>query len=780
MTFSNSATRLTAALVLSAVATAAAAQTSPPATPAAPVAAASAPRPAAAAAPAQQVQITGSRENDTEQRRQSPSAKIIVGREEIDKFGDANIGEVLRRLPGVTTPGPPGRGGPPRLRGLGNNFTQFLIDGQRVPPGFSLESLSPEQVERIEILRAPTAETGARAIAGTINIITREGFKRRLNDLRLGFGYENGKLSPGMNWSHNDNAGNLNYTLSASAFRPMRESTGSSRTTVADVANVAAGSLLEDRSTQSVTEDKRVGLNLNGRLMWRLGEGGDSLALTPSVFHSSASSDVRFVLDQALRRLGTPVFYDTATSRGETSFTNARLGAQWRQRIDNVRYELNGGAGMFRNDNDTLRLENLKSSATPLRTLQDTGSTREKSLNMTLKATALVGGTPERAGSEHTLVGGGEIDAQQRTEVRSSLQNGVPLLSDFGDDLKASSLRLAAYAQDEWSITPQWGVYGGLRWEGITTRGDAGTAGGARPTHRSSVWTPLFQTVWKPDPKSRDQIRLALTRSYRSPTLGNLIARPTINRDYPVSGPNRETSPDTAGNPDLKPELATGIDLAVERYLSGGGVLSVNLFHRNISNLMRGVTTLETVSWSPVPRYVRRMRNIGNATTSGIEMEAKFRLDQLVTGAPGVEMRGNLSLFDSKVSAVPGPNNRLDQQAKATANIGADYRVRGTPFTFGGNANWGAGQHHQARPRPVRHHQHQDGVGRLRAVDHQPGHGPSPAGQQLEPARLRHHQPERHAHPHRQRTHHGAQHRAELRELAAAAGIEAVVALADV
>lgn len=682
-----------AALVLSAIATAAAAQTPTPtptaatASPPPPAAAASAPRPAAAApAAAQQVQITGSRENDAEQRRQSPSAKIIVGREEIDKFGDANIGEVLRRLPGVTTPGPPGRGGPPRLRGLGNNFTQLLIDGQRVPPSFSLEGLSPEQVERIEILRAPTAETGARAIAGTINIITREGFKRRLNDLRLGVGFENGKLSPGLNWSHNDNAGKLTYTLSASAFRPMRENSNDTRTTVSDV---ASGGLLEDRTNRSVTEDQRFGLNLNGRLMWRLGEAGDSFSLQPSVFHSSAKSDGRFVLDQALRRPSTPVFYDTATSHTDSSFTNARLAGQWRQRIDDVRYELNGGTGSFRSDNDTLRLENLKPFSTPLRTLQDTSRVRENAVNLTLKATSLVGGTPEKAGTEHTLVGGGEIDAAQRTETRSSLQNGLPLLADFGDDLKASSLRLAAYVQDEWNLTPQWGAYAGLRWEGITTRGDAGDAGGgARPTNRSSVWTPLFQTVWKPDPKSRDQVRLALTRSYRSPTLGNLIARPTINRDYPVNGPNRETSPDTAGNPDLKPELATGIDLALERYLSSGGVLSVNLFHRNITDLMRGVTTLESVSWSPVPRYVRRMRNIGDATTSGVEMEAKFRLDQLVSGAPGVEMRGNLSLFDSKVSAVPGPDNRLDQQAKATANIGADYRLRGTPFTVGGNANW--------------------------------------------------------------------------------------------
>jgi outer membrane receptor for ferrienterochelin and colicins len=144
--------------------------------------------PAAAASAPQQVEITGARQSDTEQRRQSTAAKIVIGREEIERFGDSTVGEVLKRLPGVTMPGPPGRGGGPRMRGLGAGYTQLLIDGQRVPPGFSIETLTPEQIERIEILRAPTAETGARAIGGTINIITREGFRRRLNDLRTGFG----------------------------------------------------------------------------------------------------------------------------------------------------------------------------------------------------------------------------------------------------------------------------------------------------------------------------------------------------------------------------------------------------------------------------------------------------------------------------------------------------------------------------------------------------------------------------------------------------------------
>ncbi len=80
--------------------------------------------------------------------------------------------------------------------------------------------------------------------------------------------------------------------------------------------------------------------------------------------------------------------------------------------------------------------------------------------------------------------------------------------------------------------------------------------------------------------------------------------------------------------------------------------------------------------------------NIGYVTTSGIELEAKFRLDQLIAAAPRVEMRSNLSPYTSRVKSVPGPDNRLDQQAKATGNIGADNRLRGLPFTLDGNLNW--------------------------------------------------------------------------------------------
>jgi iron complex outermembrane receptor protein len=201
----------------------------------------------------------------------------------------------------------------------------------------------------------------------------------------------------------------------------------------------------------------------------------------------------------------------------------------------------------------------------------------------------------------------------------------------------------------------------------------------------------LLHAVWKPDPKGRDQVRFSLTRSYRSPPLQSLIAKPSVNTRYPIPGPNTPTQPDRAGNPDLKPELATGIDIAVERYLSGSGLLSANVFRRNISNYMRAVTTLETCPYATSPRYVLRQQNIGDAVTQGIELEAKFRVSELWEEAPRIDVRANASFFRSQVKEVPGPDNRLDQQPDYTANVGLDYRFRGVPLMIGGNLNWTPG-----------------------------------------------------------------------------------------
>ncbi len=599
-----------------------------------------------------------------QERRQSTAAKIVIGRDEIDRFGDSTVGEVLKRLPGITLQGAPGRGGAIRMRGLGSGYTQILLDGERLPPGFSIDTLTPEQIERIEILRAPTAETGARAIAGTINIITREGFKKRLNNLRLGTGYENGRWQPGISWTHNDSIDRLIYNISLSAFQNDRDSE-STTTTVRENLGVVPATTVVTRET-SESHDKRRGLHATGRLQWR-GDKGASLVLMPMLIYAETDN----TSSSRLTRDGAAAPFDRSTGSTDGHYANARLNGQWNQQIEGAgRVELKGGLSQGRWRGRVQRsLIRDDGSALPAgyRYTDDINTSRGSTVTLGSKYTSLLA-------NDHSLVAGAELENNRSREEHTQSD-------ETGDDFLASALRVAAYVQDEWNLTPQWAVHAGLRWEGIRTRASALQAGASLGefTNRSSVWTPLFHAVWKPDPKSRDQLRLSLTRSYRSPTVQNLIARPR------QSTLNSETRPDRAGNPNLRPELATGVDVAVERYLAGGGILSASLFHRNISDYMRSVTTLEAT------RYVARMQNVGDAVTQGIELEAKMRLSDVVADAPPIDLRVNASVFQSRVKDVPGPDNRLDQQAAGTVNLGADYRFRGTPITLGGNLNWTPG-----------------------------------------------------------------------------------------
>ena len=606
-----------------------------------------------------QVEVRGNRNNDSEMRRESSVAKIIIGREEIQKQGDANLGEVLKRLPGVTVQGAPGRGGAIRMRGLGGGFTQILLDGERLPPGFSVDTLLPEQVERIEILRAPTAETGARAIAGTINIVLREGQRAVPDDLKITRSHEHGHESTLINWVHNLNIRPMTGTLTVSLTDQYRPDESSS---------VITSNVLGDSTRLNESLGRRQAVHANARLQWR-GEQGKTLTLTPFVVYSDFASNG---LIQANRLDSGGLVSESAQTLNQSRFAMARLNGQWTQRLSaDDRLEVRFGAGQSEFDmrmDQTLTPPNA--SPVLLRNTSQFQNFVDRSGSLSSKWTRAMD-------NGHQVVSGLELEGVRRVEEA----RGV--LDDSAGDLTARTLRWAAYAQDEFNINRHWSAHTGLRYETITTE-SSDTSG--LKSNTGAVWTPLLHALWKPDPAKRDQVRMSLTRSYRTPTLHNLMARP-VSSGEDISRPTR---PDRIGNPDLRPELATGIDVAYERYLAGGGVLSANVFRREISDLIRYTVSQQVGPyWAPTEtRWVSSPINLGDASTQGLELEAKFRLNQAFADALPIDIRSNVSFFSSNVKQVPGPNNRLDQQPDMTAHLGADYRIRRIPLTLGGNLNW--------------------------------------------------------------------------------------------
>ena len=212
-------------------------------------------------------------------------------------------------------------------------------------------------------------------------------------------------------------------------------------------------------------------------------------------------------------------------------------------------------------------------------------------------------------------------------------------------------------------------MYLGVRWEGIQIHTEGNTFPAART--RSTVWSPLFQTLYKLPDRKGDQLRFALSRTYKSPDLQSLLPL-RFN-----TGNNTQTNPDLTGNPELKPELSLGLDAAWEHYWAEGALLTVSISERRIEDVARYILALQDGRWTTF------QANGGRARTRGLELEAKFPLKALMQTTMALDLRASLSRNWSTVDEVPGPDNRLNAQTPLSATLGADY-TRG-PLSLGGS-----------------------------------------------------------------------------------------------
>ncbi|MBR7798699.1 TonB-dependent receptor plug domain-containing protein [Undibacterium fentianense] len=616
----------------------------------------------------QKVTVNGNKQSDTDLRRNSIAGKIVVGREELDRDGDFTVGEILKRLPGVTTGGRPGRGGDVRMRGMGGGYTQILLNGERPPRGFSMESLSPDQVERIEVMRGPVAEFSTQAIAGTINIILREEYHPKDIDLKLALGVEQGKIAPNLSITYPGQIGDLNYALSGSIFRNKQYDEGSSERI--EQTNLGLVQLIQDQLDR--TNRQSTGLHLTPRLSYRF-ENGDNLTIQPFLMtsrsHSYTQSNITQtpeIPDPVTHLL--PVAFANSNSNADSTFV--RLNTSFQHRFeDTSKLTLKIGGGSGRSNSDSLRSQFARSGE-QLNLISDVNETRDRSFSQGGKYMTPIG-------DKQNLAAGWDFEQSQRQQRRISLDNGKPQFTDSGDNLEASTRRFASFVQDEIDINERWSGYLGLRWEGIRIHSSKSDY---VVDNSSSVFSPIAHAVFRIPEFGKDQIRMSLTSSYRAPSLNDVIAVPAIS---PINGPTR---PDRSGNPDLRPELSRGFDIAYEHYLKSAGIMSANVFIKSIDDLIRRRTSY--VAAGDGMRWVNSPTNIGHALAKGIELEAKFQLQEFFPAGPAIDVRSNYSRFWSSVNDVQGPNNRLDQQPSQTANLGMDYRVAQLPLSLGGNINW--------------------------------------------------------------------------------------------
>ena len=113
----------------------------------------------------------------------------VVSADQIGKFPDDNVGDVLKRIAGVSMQGDQGEARNIVMRGLGPGLNAVTLNGERIPSAegdnrnVQLDLIPSAMIQTIEVNKTLTPDMEADAIGGSVNLVTRSnpsGFRASL------------------------------------------------------------------------------------------------------------------------------------------------------------------------------------------------------------------------------------------------------------------------------------------------------------------------------------------------------------------------------------------------------------------------------------------------------------------------------------------------------------------------------------------------------------------------------------------------------------------------
>ncbi|MDP1976025.1 TonB-dependent siderophore receptor [Undibacterium sp.] len=621
----------------------------------------------------QQVEISAKSQPNRD-RQDDVGMRAVYGREDIEKYGDTNVSEVLKRLPGISVTESKGRGAEIRMRGLGNGYTQILLNGQATPVGFTIDSIAPDLIESIEVMRVASADVSAQSIAGTINIILKKKSSKQATEIKSNASLQDGRLSGNLSWSVGDQMpgtqADISYVLAGTLESNSTEVNNIQAESFAKRENAnGAWQMKTDRLLQQSQQNRRDVASLSPRLSWKV-DAQDSINWQGNLNLSR--------LEQARHEKENPSAYESTEFPDNHSIWAAHIltsrnDISWERRLaDSAKLTMNFGWNSFDRSAKFQFWGKDKTGALAVHRYV-TGDADENEYRFNGKYLAPYS-------ESHVLSLGWEashaLRHENRAEQELALSTGAK--SSTAHAYQAGLQKLAVYIQDEWTINSAWSAYLGLRMERINS--NSKEAGAFDFQNNSTMLSPILQSVWKVD--AQRQWRMALNRSFKLPTVANLVPRL-----FRIDNNNTPLNADFQGNPNLRPERAWGLELAYEHYLTEGSVISANAYWRRIDDVM-----LEPVDPSG-KGWVSSIVNNGRARIVGLEIEAKANLQELgsklAIEMPAIEIHGNLNRNWSTVEQVPGPDNRLAQQTGLLVSVGADYQLQ-SAWRIGADYNYQA------------------------------------------------------------------------------------------
>ncbi len=128
------------------------------------------------------------------QQKNSINVTNVVAADQVGKFPDANIGDALKRIPGITVFNDQGEARFGHIRGTEPRFNSVTINGERIPSAeaenrtIQLDLIPSDMIQTIEVNKALTPDMDGDAIGGSINLVTKMPSEERIS-ISTGGGY---------------------------------------------------------------------------------------------------------------------------------------------------------------------------------------------------------------------------------------------------------------------------------------------------------------------------------------------------------------------------------------------------------------------------------------------------------------------------------------------------------------------------------------------------------------------------------------------------------------
>lgn len=119
------------------------------------------------------------------EQRTAPNLKNVVSVDEFPSVGEANVGEFLQFVPGLSLMYNPQSPSQATMRGMPSSGTIVTVDGTELAStlpttrSFDFANAGTGTIDRVEITKVPTPDMPANAVGGGINMISKSGFSRK-------------------------------------------------------------------------------------------------------------------------------------------------------------------------------------------------------------------------------------------------------------------------------------------------------------------------------------------------------------------------------------------------------------------------------------------------------------------------------------------------------------------------------------------------------------------------------------------------------------------------